>query len=286
MQSKEIVEEQNFMQVLHAIATAYQDISVMKMKETRTFIDHARLYVSMLKDIFESLRYSHPLLHQLNGNPDAKKPLAKILITANTKFHGDILRRIFEKFLDDKDEEGDVFLVGRIGKDLLAQYGQREEIKLIDISDINMEMAQLKPLIPYLFQYKKINLYYAKFKSVMTQDPEVSEITNINKLLEEELEAEKEERKMKEAPPTYLFEPAGEKIVSFLNNNVVISLLRQAVLETQLARFAARLKAMDSLLSRIDENMDSLKKQQRKINHNLSNKKQLERISGMFFWNQ
>ncbi|MDP4011052.1 MAG: FoF1 ATP synthase subunit gamma [Candidatus Roizmanbacteria bacterium] len=286
MQSKEIVEEQKFMQVLQDIATAYQDISVMKMKETRTFIDHARLYVSMLKDIFESLRYSHTLLKRLKGNPNAKKPLAKILITANTKFHGDILRRIFEKFLDDKDEKGDVFLVGRVGKDLLAQYGQKTDAKLFDISDINMKMGDLKPLIYYLLQYKKIYVYHARFKSVVTQDPEVSEITNINKLLEEELEAEKEERKLKEIPPTYLFEPAGEKIVSFLNNNVIISLLRQAVLETQLARFAARLNAMDSLLSRIDENMDSLKKQQRKINHDLSNKKQLERISGMFFWNQ
>ncbi|PIZ63165.1 hypothetical protein COY16_02635 [Candidatus Roizmanbacteria bacterium CG_4_10_14_0_2_um_filter_39_13] len=286
MQTKDIVEDQKFMVVLQTIATAYQDISVMKMKETRSFIDHARLFVSMLRDIFESLKYSHPLLSRLEGKTSAKKPLAKVLITANTKFHGDILRRIFETFLKDNKEEGDVFLIGKIGKDLLREYGQKDEVKLFDVSDINMKMSDLKPLIYYLLQYKKIYVYYAKFKSIVTQNPEVSELTNINKLLEEELEAEKEGQNLKEAPPTYLFEPSGEKIVSFLNNNVIVSLMRQAVLETQLARFASRLKAMDALLVKIDENMKSLHKQERKIKHDITNKKQLERISGMVFWQQ
>jgi len=286
MQTKDIVEEQKFMMVLQTIATAYQDISVMKMKETRGFIDHARLFVNMLKDIFESLKYSHPLLSRLGVNAAAKKPLAKVLITANTKFHGDILRRIFETFLKDQNEEGDLFLIGKIGKDLLREYGQKDEVKLFDVSDINMKMSDLKPLIYYLLQYKKIYVYHAKFQSIVTQEPEVSELTNINKLLEEELEAEKNEQSHTEAPPTYLFEPSGEKIVSFLNNNVIISLMRQAVLETQLARFASRLKAMDALLVKIDGNMKNLHKQERKIKHDINNKKQLERISGMVFWHQ
>jgi len=286
MQTKDIVEEQKFMSVLQTIATAYQDISVMKMKETRGFIDHARRFVENLKSIFESLKYSYPLLDRLNRDEPEKKPLAKIVITANTKFHGDILRRIFEAFLKDQNEKGDVFLIGRIGKDLMQEYGQKAAVKLFDISDINMKMGDLKPLIYYLLQYKKIYVYHAKFSSIVRQDPIVTELTNINKLLEEELIEEQEDRSLAEALPTYLFEPSGEKIVSFLNDNVIISLMRQAVLETQLARFAARLKAMDALLRKIDENMDKLHRQERKIQHDANNRKQLERISGMLFWNQ
>ncbi|PIT89358.1 MAG: hypothetical protein COU27_00735 [Candidatus Levybacteria bacterium CG10_big_fil_rev_8_21_14_0_10_36_7] len=285
MQLKDLSEEQTFMQILQTIATAYQEISVMKMREARGYIDHARLFVNMLKDVFESLRYSQKVLHNLEGNFEGKKPLAKILITANTKFHGDILHKIIDSFMKEQDDKGDTFLIGRIGRELLNEYQQTKNIKLYNIPDVNIKMSVLQPLIKELLGYRRIIVYYAKFKSIIEQDPVVTEISNINKLLDEEPQAEKELRE-KKTVPIYMFEPSGEVIASFLNDNVVISLVRQSILETQLARYASRIKAMNSLLAKVDDNLDKLKKIERKLKRFQSDKKQTERISAMLYINQ
>src|SRR3989338_10252264 len=166
MQTKDLIEEQKFMQILETIATAYQEISVMKMKEARGYIEHSRLFVNMLKDVFESLRYSKNILHNLEGNIQNKKPLVKILITANTKFYGDILHKIFKTFIAEQSGAGDIFLIGRVGKELLNEYKQIAQVKLYDIPDVNIKMEAIQPLIKDLLEYRQIFVYYAKFKSI------------------------------------------------------------------------------------------------------------------------
>ncbi len=283
MQSKnDVVQEQNFLNTLGTIATAYQEISVMKMKETRSTIEQARGFVAQLKEVFDSLRFSYPIIKKREDQLKTKEA-AKVLITANSRFHGDILRRIFNTFLKDQDVKGDIFVVGRIGKDFIQEYNSDLEYQFFEIPDNNIRVNDLKPLLYELIQYKTIHVYYAQFKTVIEQDVIATEIPTIYKLLEDE-EKEKQDKKEKGAIPMYLFEPSGEEIAEFLNDNVTVSLMRQTLYETQLARYASRIKAMDALLSNIEEGIKHLKREKLKIQRDLNNKKQQERLSGIYLW--
>ncbi len=283
MQSKNnVVEEQNFLGTLRTIATAYQEISVMKMKETRSTIEQARSFVHQLKEIFESLRFSYPIIKK-RADQLKTKDVAKVLITANSRFHGDILRKIFNTFIKDKDLKGDIFVVGRIGKDFIQEYNENLEYQFFEIPDNNIKVNDLKPLLYELIQYKTIHVYYAQFKTVIEQDIISTEIPSIYTLLEDE-EKNEQQSKNKGNIPMYLFEPSGEEIAEFLNDNVTVSLMRQTLYETQLARYAARIKAMDALLSNIEDEMKYLKREKLKIQRYINNKKQLERLSGIYLW--
>ncbi|QQS44644.1 F0F1 ATP synthase subunit gamma [Candidatus Roizmanbacteria bacterium] len=283
MQSKtDVVQEQNFLNTLGTIATAYQEISVMKMKETRSTIEQARGFVAQLKEVFDSLRFSYHILKKREDQLKTKDT-AKVLITANSRFHGDILRRIFNTFLKDSDIKGDIFVVGRIGKDFIQEYNSDLEYQFFEIPDNNIRVNDLKPLLYELIQYKTIHVYYAQFKTVIEQDIIATEIPSIYKLLEDE-EQEEQNTKEKGTVPMYLFEPSGEEIAEFLNDNVTVSLMRQTLYETQLARYASRIKAMDALLSNIEDEMKFLKREKLKIQRDLNNKKQQERLSGIYLW--
>lgn len=283
MQSKNaVVEEQTFLRTLKTIATAYQEISVMKMKETRTSIEHSRLFVNRLKEIFESLRFSFPVIKK-REDEHKTKDVAKVLISANSKFHGDILRRIFQEFIKDKDTKGDIFVVGRIGKDFLHEYNALLKYKYFDIPDNSISIQDLKPLITDLVQYTTVHVYYAQFKTVVQQEVISTEIPSIYTLLEEEEKLEKN-NKTDEKVPLFLFEPSGEVIAEFLNDNTTISLMRQTLYETQLARYASRIKAMDALLRNIEDDQKKLKREKIKIQRGTSGKKQQERLSGIFLW--
>ncbi|MBP9690569.1 F0F1 ATP synthase subunit gamma [Candidatus Woesebacteria bacterium] len=283
MQSKNtVVEEQNFLVTLKTIATAYQEISVMKMKQTRASIEHSRLFVERLKVIFESLKFSYPIIKKREDELKTKQ-LAKVLITANSKFHGDILRKIFQEFVKNDKQKGDIFVVGRIGKDFLHEYNALIKYTYVDIPDNSITSQSLKPLIQDLLKYTTVEVYYAQFKSVVQQDVKTAEIPSIYSLLEEEEEHEKQ-MKHDETVPLFLFEPSGEVIAEFLNDNTTITLMKQTLFETQLARYASRIKAMDALLRNIEDDQKELKREKTKIQRNISGKKQQERLSGIFLW--
>lgn len=283
MQSQNsILEEQNFLGTLKTIATAYQEISVMKMKQTRNSIEFARNFVDTLKDVFESLKFSYPIIKKRKDDR-VNKGVAKILITANARFHGDILRRIYNAFLADEHPGSEILIVGRIGKDFILQHDSSAQYKYYDIPDNNMTLQDMRKLIEDLMEYETIYVYYAQFRTVVNQEIIAAEIPSIYSLLEKE-EQEEKLHKPKGLVPLYLFEPSGEVIADFMNDSVRASLTRQTLFETQLARYASRIKAMDALLHNIEDEVKVLKRERVKIIRAINNKKQLERMSGVMLW--
>ena len=82
----------------------------------------------------------------------------------------------------------------------------------------------------------------------------------------------------------YLFEPSGEEIADYLNDSVSISVVRQTIYETELARHAARISAMSKLIDKTNQESVKIKKEMLKINRSLNDRKQRERLTGISFW--
>lgn len=278
--SKTIDQDIDFLSVLRALAVAYEDISIIKMQQTRNTILQARTYVGYLKNILESIQTAGSYKPNRNYIQRKKKPLATVVISANTKFQGDITRRIFDFFSHKENDVGDIYVIGKIGKEFMKEYNSGRNYIDFDVSDIDISMKDLQPFLQRLLQYKQINVYYALFKNLITQEPTTIDIANIDLLSQEEMT---ELRKGKNLP-SFLFEPSVEEISSFVNDNSVALMLLQTVYETQLARFASRMKAMDSLIQRVDEDVIKIKHAQRKFSRQRENVKQLERLTGVSLW--
>lgn len=278
--SKTIDQDIDFLAVLRALAVAYEDISIIKMQQTRNTILQARTYVGYLKNILESIQTAGSYKTNRNYIQRKKKPLATVVISANTKFQGDITRRIFDFFSHKENDVGDIYVIGKIGKEFMKEYNSGRNYTDFDVSDIDISMKDLQPFLQRLLQYKQINVYYALFKNLITQEPTTIDIANIDLLSQEEMT---ELRKGKNLS-SFLFEPSVEEISSFVNDNSVALMLLQTVYETQLARFASRMKAMDSLIQRVDEDVIKIKHAQRKFSRQRENAKQLERLTGVSLW--
>ncbi len=278
--SKSLNQDLDFLNVLRSLAVAYEDISIIKMQQTRNTILQARTYIKYLKDILESIQTASSSHAESARQKKYKKPLATVVITANTKFQGDITRRIFDYFSHKNSDPGDIFIIGKIGKEFMSEYDNK--IKYIDfeVSDIDITMKDLQPFLHYLLQYKEINVYYAIFRNLMNQETTSIDIGNIDLLTPEESDQLQKDHSI----PSFLFEPSVEEIRTFVNDNSVALLLLQTVYETQLARFASRMKAMDSLIQRVDEDRVKIKLSQRKIQRKIENTNQLERLTGVALW--
>lgn len=275
----DLAEEIQFLDNLHNLATVYESISTMKMQQIRKNIISRRLYVNNLMDIFRSLQYEktpeeYDLIQQKNA-----KPLAAVVITANAKFHGDIIRRIFDYFIKHHDQKGDLFVIGKIGGEYIKQYSDKIHFQEYDVSDINFTVNDLKPILFQLLQYRKIHVYYALFKNIVDQIPVETDITDLEKLTKEEIEADNQSKHYE-----YLYEPSARDISTFIHNNVTAMSLLQTLSETHLARLASRMNAMESLLGKINEDIKVLKQREHRVKRSIQDAKQLDRLSGIMLW--
>lgn len=280
MQKKtDLIEEIQFLDNLHNLATVYESISTMKMQQIRKSIISRRLYVNNLMDIFRSLQYERSEKEYSLLDQKDLKPLATVIITANAKFHGDILRRIYEYFIKHYDGKGDLFVIGKIGREYIKQYSDKIQFQEYDISDINFTVNDLKPILFHLLKYRKIHVYYAIFKNIVEQVTVETDITDLEKLTKEEIEKAQQEQHYQ-----YLYEPSAQQISSFIHNNVTAMSLLQTLSETHLARLASRMNAMESLLGKINEDIKGLKQKERRVKRGIQDSKQLDRLSGMMIW--
>jgi ATP synthase F1 gamma subunit len=273
-------EDKQLIDILNNLATAYQEISVLKMKEARETIKHSRDFVEKLKIVFNSLTSSHEL--DLSKTKNLKKVnTAKVLITANSRFNGDILRKITDAFLTDKDNaDADIFVIGKIGEDLLKEVSLDFKFKTVQIPDTNITSQDLKELLQQLIKYRSVYVYYAVFKTVLNQDVLITQIPSIYSLLDKKIQVQPDGSNSM----LYLFEPSGEEIADYLNDSVSISVVRQTIYETELARHAARISAMSKLIDKTNQESVKIKKEMLKINRSLNDRKQRERLTGISFW--
>jgi F0F1-type ATP synthase gamma subunit len=75
-----------------------------------------------------------------------------------------------------------------------------------------------------------------------------------------------------------MFEPSVEKILMFFETQIFASLFDQAVHESQLAKFASRILAMDRAAQNIEVKLKRLELEKLKTVHSVSGKKQLDSL--------
>src|SRR5690606_10040815 len=125
------------------------------------------------------------------------------------------------------------------------------------------EKDNLEKLIRHLVQYKTIKVYHGKYKTVVTQDSVVTDIS-----------AGTDTSDVENTNEDYIFEPSIEDILMFFETQVFTSLFDQVLRESQLARYASRILAMDSASANISNRIKEARIERLMAIHKEINKKQ------------
>lgn len=286
-----IIEEIELLGTLRALCTSYEEISVIKMQKIRGFVLATRRFYVKISDVYVNVKTSHKdqlaeLMkkkritdpRKLTGTVKNGKSIV-VLLSANTKLHGPILQDVFEEF--DKYVSGnsdDLMIVGKLGRELYEKtYSEkvnRRNYLYFEIPDMDISLEDVKSIVYHLLQYEHITVFFGQYESMMRQVPKSSNVTG---------DLGSENRK-EEKHYAFLFEPSLEKILNFFETQIFSALFKQTVHESQLSRFASRIKAMEYALDRIDERKTKLDSKERRALKSYENKTQLERLSGISLW--
>ncbi len=306
MQSlKELRETIDTVSTMGMVVQAMQEISVMKMQKERKGVIQTRSFLDQLTAVFYDVKMSYKnkilgILSKKNKGTDDFSSFVKngksvsVLLSSNGKLQGDIISKVFKFFIESiKDKNDDIIIVGKVGKELYGKSGNKKEPQYFEIPDSDVKIEDLKELVLALVNYQKIDVYYGKFESIVTQTAIVSNVSGyktedkVQDLLFKDMKETAAKSKDEKNPHEYrhfLFEPSLNEILQFFETQVFASLFKQTVSEAQLARHGSRIRSMGEAVSHIETEKKTLSTKERRTKQMFSNKKQIERLSGVMLW--
>lgn len=273
---------------LKTITQTYQQIAANHIRKARNSVVSNRDFITDLLQIFQEVKiaYHAELVRIMKAKrikgEKQKLSLIKrngkttvVFLSANAGLYGSIVGKtatMLTEYL--KRNQADVVIIGKLGESLFQQQNPGKRYTFFDFPDSKVDQEQLKKIITHLLQFEKILVFYGQFQSIVSQNPIIAAIDGGTDFDENQ------------SVPTvqYLFEPSLEQIVVFFESEIFGLVFEQAIRESQLAKHASRMFALDNAIQNINQDLNKTTLQRKILHHRLINGKQLNSLSGMSMW--
>lgn len=276
---KELSNEVQSIESLRNIVQTYQEIAANRMQRVKDSVLRNREFLEGVRKIYLQVRTSYAFavtLAQKKGIINKNGKTLRILLSANTKLYGSIIRDTFELFRKDLgNNDSDIVIIGRIGLQMYREAKLSHTYTYIEVSDSDVETEEIESIMHTIAEYEKIIVYHPKFEDILSQKPTA---TVISGTLELAGSNEKVEQKK------FIFEPSLEKVLRFFEEEAVASIFEQSIFEATLSKYTARMISLENSIQSINQNLIKLNFQKRWLGHRLFNTKQLDSLTGMSLW--
>ncbi len=250
----EIAHEEVSMATLVELTGVFEGIASMRIAQIKTQVLQSTKFFNDLWSIYSQLRVDSLFSF---GRAESQATISDkelyIIITAEGGFSGDIDQKLVQLMLESyTPEKNDIVVIGHHGATQLAQrsVAYKKYFKL-PVKDKNINVM---PIIREVQQYKSTHVFYQEYVSLMVQDVKRIELSSAVK--ERGNFSEKVEETISEA--TYIFEPSSYAVAAHLERSMTQIAISQLILESKLAQYASRFRAMSASHQRADENKTDL----------------------------
>lgn len=288
---KEVDSEIDYLGALRLILESYEEIAASRMGRIRSSVLKSRDFLLEINTIFQQVKSSYreemSLLMKRKKIKDPKEltfltrngKTLYVLISANTGLYGNIVRRTYNLFMEvlKRDKAQDVLIIGKLGYNLFEAEKIDVPAAYFDFPDDRIDKEKLKKIVAHIIQYQKVLVFYEQFNNVVNQEPIITNISG------DPLSYNKTDMPQA-AQAKYFFEPTLEKIMAFFEKEIVASIFEQTVLESELAKFAARMVALDSSSENTKTRLKQVIFQRERLKHQKANKEQVGKFSAMNLW--
>lgn len=249
--SNELLAEKETMITMVELTSAFEGIASARIAQIREQVLQSEEYFGDLWRIYNQLRVDE-LFHFGRGKKDIEaidKELM-ILITSEGSFSGDIDQRLVNEALKKYDQKKNaILIIGHHGAVQLAQKGISfvRSFKTPE-KDMNINTA---PLISEVIKYRSTVIYYQQYKSLTSQS--IQSIRLSKAVMERGSSVAAGQEVIDES--TYIFEPDTYAVVDHLEKSMMEITLSEVILESKLAQYASRFRAMSAAKERANDSL-------------------------------
>lgn len=259
------------------ISSIFEGIASMRIAQIKNQVLQATEFFNALWHIYSQLRVDS--LFRFGRSRDEETIIDKelfIVITAEGGFSGDIDQKLIQYMLTQFDKKKqDIIVIGHHGAVQLAQNGVsfKKYFKL-PVKDRNINV---EPIVKEVQTYRTTAVFYQEYISLMVQDVKRIELSSV--VAEQGKNVKKGEEIISES--NYIFEPSTYDVVDHLERSMLQIALSQVILDSKLAQYASRFRAMSAAHDRADESLNDLQLDRNRAKRAIKDERLKEIINGM-----
>ena len=274
----EIAREEVSMGTLVELTSVFEGIASMRIAQIKNQVMQSTKFFDALWQIYSQLRVDS--LFSFGRDKSEKNVIDKelfIIITAEGGFSGDIDQKLILLMLKDYNaDKNDIITIGHHGAVQLAQRGvsYKKYFKLPS-KDQNINVM---PIVREVQQYRSTKMFYQEYVSLMVQDVKRIELSTAVK---ERGDATEEKAEDIISEDTYIFEPSIYAVAAHLERSMMEVAISQLILESKLAQYASRFRAMSASHQRADESKTDLHLEFNRARRGVKDERLKEIINGL-----
>lgn len=242
----DIEKELNGVSALTEITGVFEGIASMRISQVKNQVLQSQEFFEKLWGMYSQIRVDE-FFHF--GRQQSKEKIINkelfIAITAEGGFSGDIDKMLVDQMLKLYDEKThDIIVIGHHGASQLTQNGIKyyKSFKM-PARDNNINVM---PIIAEVQRYRTTSVFYQTYVSLMYQD--VKRIGLDVAVQEKGSQVNKSDKELGDiiTESTFVFEPSTYAVIDHLERSMLNIALTQTILDSKLAQYASRFRAMSS----------------------------------------
>ncbi|MGA3150397.1 MAG: F0F1 ATP synthase subunit gamma [Candidatus Saccharimonadales bacterium] len=276
-QLNEISQERDATRTVVELTGAFEGIASMHISQIKNEVENSEKFFGELWKIYRQIRVdemfhfgrSHLAVSVINKN-------LMLLITSEGSLSGDIDQKLIELALQNyNSQKNDIIVVGHHGTTQLAQ-AHVPVVKSFKLpaQDRNINVM---PLVVEAQKYASTTVYYQTYISLTSQDVKKIELSAAVAERGRNIRGSGEII----SEQTYLFEPSTYEVVDHLERSMMQITLSEVILESKLAQYASRFKAMTVARDKADESYDDLNTSYNRARRHQKDERLKEIINGL-----
>jgi ATP synthase F1 gamma subunit len=273
----EIKANVDTMDTLVTLTSAFEGIASAHLARIRSEVLQSNAFFEDLWQVYSKIRVDK-IFHfgRKEGDKSTIDKDLYILITAEGGFSGDVDIRLIRLMAVTYDPaKHDIIVIGRHGVAQLKQRGiKMKKFYPLPASDLNINVG---PLVKDIGNYNTSTVFYPKYITLSNQEITSKQLSAVVQEMGQGVKVSDEVI----TQLNYIFEPSVHDVVSHMEKSMLFISISQFILDSKLAQYASRFKAMSMAHHTAFESRDEFKVQYRRAVRGVQDERLKEIINSL-----
>ncbi len=262
---------------LEEIIQAYEEIASIRMQKVKKSVLSNRAFLDGMRKLAIEVRtsYKKELAH-LPKKTNGKSVV--VFLSSNTGLYGDIINKVFRAFMTylESSPNSDIVIVGKTGRRMFEVLNKSSSFTTptyFDLSDSSTDKENIGKLLNYVIDYSDIKVFHGLFIDMLRQEPIGQTMTGEHAL---------DDSRVKVAHREYIFEPSLEELVAYFEQEILRSMFKHSVHESNLSKYASRMISLDIATERINSKITEGRMTFQREHHRIQSSKQNATLASIY----
>lgn len=277
MNLQEIELRRTAMGTIVNITSVFEGLASMRISQVKNQVLQSQQFFNELWHIYRQLRVDSLFRFGREQRDRIIDKQLYIIITGEGGFSGDIDQKLISTMLKTYNSQNqDIIVIGHHGAMQLHQLNvDFKKYFTLPAKDSNINV---QPLVREIGRYRETAVYYQTYVSLTQQDIKRIDLHTVIAEQGKQAASSKEEI-ISEA--TYIFEPSTWAVAAHLERSMTQIALSQVILDSKLAQYASRFRAMSVAKDKATELHDETVLTYNRIKRSIQDERLKEMINGI-----